>query len=266
MPASSAPPPNASEEQACAGDQVLGRDASAAGSSGDPPTVASAEQSMEKIRQEAKSTLRLAANLLCMRSHTSLMLGIVRIGEPCKQAHSRQVVECKTQQGAVEWLAAQCAGSFARVAVATAGKLDDAKLLKELNFSLPSRYHEIDCAALQEEVQMSERLYAFVIELIASEVCEGRVFSEFAPYAVGALLSHDEEVKRKNLAYFEEVTWCSPSPGAFPGNQGPFIMITCVLVGMEAMALPQDRGSEKSPARPAGILLVWAIRVVIAAW
>lgn len=134
-----------------------------------------AEERFQEKRAEAKTALRLAATLLCMRSHVSLMRAIVCIGQPCHDSPSSQVVLCKTQKGGVEWFTSKCAGAWTATALQIVGKLQDAQVLRYIGLAFPPLPVDYDCASSQDEVHIAESIFAFAVELAGAEVKEGRM-------------------------------------------------------------------------------------------
>lgn len=201
---SDAAPSNVDDDPNPEGGDLPSRHA-AASSSQVPPSVQSAEADMQKKRKET-SAPKLAASMLCMRTHTSMMLAILRLGQPGHDAHNERVTECKTQLGSVHWLVGRCTGGWQQTAKHLAAKLGDPKVLREVGLFLPSSRQQQGAAAYQDELRRVESMFALTCEFLRAEVNEGRMLSEFAPYAAVALLSHDQAKRTEALGYFKKAS------------------------------------------------------------
>lgn len=158
-----------------------------ASSSATPASASAAEKALKHQREQSKCTLHLVGNLLANRVHVALMKMIYVVGRPSHAAHQRQVVECKTQRGTMEWWFSQIGGLWCGIATAIAGVMCNDAACAEVG--MPGISNPITGAGAdyREFMKIARTFFAFTVALMRAEINEGRMFSEFPPYRMFAL-------------------------------------------------------------------------------
>lgn len=160
-----------------------------------------AEGRIQQARAQTKNTMHLASLILSNRSHILLMKAIYIAGRPSKMAHQEHNTMTKTQVGCVTWFASQAAPGWLPVAQKTMGVLASGGDLLEMGF-LPwaSALDEEDPRFI-DEPKAAASVFSLVLNIVASEVDEGRMFSECFPLKFGALVSDDENHRHEALEF-----------------------------------------------------------------
>ena len=178
------------------GDEPLAMDAA-----GEEPDGAG----LGKKKMATRSTMQLAANILCNRLQVKLMKVICVTARPASQAYAMQVTICKTQAGCVERWSSKAAGGWVGTAMQIAGALASPGALGEIGFAMEGCFKESEAMHL-EEMQLAGSLLRFVCKLLAGEVCEGLMFSGCFPDKLGQTLCKDGG-QRKDCIGFCKLAW-----------------------------------------------------------
>ena len=160
-----------------------------------------AEDAVKDKRSRTKCTMHLSANIMCNRTQLKLMKMIYIVGEASHTAHNLQVTSAKTQAGCLEWFSQQATGAWLAIAKQEVECMFNEALLLEIGFQPSDQPMQEDDPMLKEEMLLASTMLAFVTDLVAYEIQEGRLLSEMPPYCFGGLVSHDEAEQKATLQH-----------------------------------------------------------------
>ena len=119
------------------------------------------EAGLGKKKMATRSTMHLAANILCNRMQVKHMKVIDVTARPTSQAHAMQVSTCKTQAGCVEWWSSMAAGGWVGTDMQIAGTLASPDALGEIGFDMEECFKDNGAMHL-EEMQLAGSPLCFV--------------------------------------------------------------------------------------------------------
>lgn len=157
---------------------------------------------VDEKRLSSACTMHMATGILCDRTRVNLMKMIYIVGAPSKTVHDLQVTTCKTQLGTVEWAVGMCESNWVETCLEYADKLSNSACLLEIGFTRPDASLKDDTLEFFDERRMAKTMLSFVVRLLATEIGEGRMHSEFVPYRMCSLLSKDDGAKQRAFEYF----------------------------------------------------------------
>lgn len=154
-------------------------------------TVAEGDEEIEKLRRNTVNTKHLVSLVLADPALMKISKGMRAVSEPVQLLHGQQVVMCKTQQGAIEYLAGMATGKYLDNLGEVFNFFSDLNRLAKIGIFTCDFYAAED--TVEDDNTICEALLEYACEIVVNELLVSTFYSSRLPGRLFGLLGTDTD-------------------------------------------------------------------------